>query len=236
MAVNLYGNINGTYQRKNIDLFEMAQTQKKQMAPFRDMEAEKEAPAIKVNISEEGLRALHDSALKGSVDLDKTMEDICFISEHQPIESFSNRLARTMQNQYLQLADKHPGEGISLQEKADVLLGEFKSICDEIAEGYENGSRVRFIEDATSADGYRRLNKEDELSILSSEFEEFVEKRFGKQHQEESVKVAEIVNNLQKIKQELGRGDIRYYEPEYISDGFVENLLKAAGEYMSLSR
>lgn len=62
-----------------------------------------------------------------------------------------------MQNQYLQLADKHPGEGISLQEKAD---------------------------------GYRRLSKEDELSILSSEFEEFVEKRFGEQHQEESVKAA----------------------------------------------
>lgn len=32
--------------------------------------------------------------------------------------------------------------------------------------------------------------KEDELSILSSEFEEFVEKRFGKQYQEESVKAA----------------------------------------------
>lgn len=74
--------------------------------------------------------------------------------------------------------------------KASQTLGEFKSICDEIAEGYENGSRVRFVEDATSADGYRRLSKEDELSILSSEFEEFVEKRFGKQHQEESVKAA----------------------------------------------
>ena len=29
----------------------------------------------------------------------------------------------------------------------------------------------------------------------------------------------------------MGIGDIRYYEPEYIPNDFVEKLLKAASEY-----
>lgn len=232
MAVNLYGNVNGTYQKPNIDLLGMAKKQNNQSVQFCDTEVVKNVPVIKINISEEGLRALHGSKLKGSVDLEKYMEEISFISEHQPIESFTNRLSRVMQNSYLQIVDNNSDEGISIQKKADVLLGEFKSICDEIVSGYEDGSRARFIEDSTSADGYRKLTKDDELSIVLSEFEEFVEKRFGKQHQEESVKVTEIVNGLQKVKQEMGCEDIRYYEPEYIPSDFVEKLLKTASEYM----
>lgn len=189
-------------------------------------------PAIKVNISEEGLRALHGSKMKGSVDIQKQMEEMQYISEHQPVESFTNRLSRVMQNSYVQFFESNSDEKLTIQKKADVLLGEFKSICDEINSGYDGGTRVRFIEDSTSTDGFRKLSKDDELSILLSEFSNFVEGRFGKTHQEESEKVAKIVNDLQKVKQEMGRGDIRYYEPEYIPSDFVEKLLKAASDYI----
>ena len=40
------------------------------------------------------------------------------------------------------------------------------------------------------------------------------------------------MNDLQKVKQEMGRGDIRYYEPEHIPSDFVEKLLKAASDYI----
>ena len=112
-------------------------------------------------------------------------------------------------------------------------MEEFRGICDEITSGYNAGDRVRFIADATTEDGYRRLSKDDELSILLSEFGEFVEGRFGKEHQEQSIKVAKAVNELQKVKQELGYGDIQHYEPEYIPDNFVEDLLKAASQYVN---
>ena len=45
--------------------------------------------------------------------------------------------------------------------------------------------------------------------------------------------VAKAVNELQKVKQELGYGDIQHYEPEYIPDNFVEDLLKAASQYVN---
>lgn len=232
MAVHLYGNVNGTYQKPNIDLFEMAKQQNNQPVRFCDTEAGKNIPAIKVNISEEGLRALHGSKMKGSVDIQKQTEELKYISEHQPVESFTNRLSRAMQDSFVQFTEDSSDEKLTIQKKADILLQEFRGICDEITSGYKEGDRVRFIADTTSEDGYRKLSKEDELSILLSEFSSFVESRFGKEHQEQSVKVANAVNDLQKIKQELGYGDIKYYEPEYIPDGFVENLIKVANQYI----
>lgn len=232
MAVHLYGNVNGTYQKPNIDLFEIAKQQNNQPVRFCDTEAGKNVSAIKVNISEEGLRALHGSKMKGSVDIQKQMEEMQYISEHQPVESFTNRLSRVMKNSYVQFSESNSNEKLTIQKKADILLDEFRGICDEITSGYEEGNRVRFIAEATTQDGYRKLSKEDELSILLSEFSDFVEYRFGKEIQEQSVKVANSINDFQKVKQELGYGDIKYYEPEYIPDGFVENLIKAANQYV----
>ncbi|MBO5165141.1 MAG: hypothetical protein J6B90_00885 [Lachnospiraceae bacterium] len=231
MAVHLYGNENGTYQKPNIDLFEMTGKQNNRPVKFCDTEAGKNVPAIKVNISEEGLRALHGSKIKGSVDIQKQTEELQYISEHQPVESFTNRLSRVMKNSYVQFSESNSDEKLTIQKKADILLDEFREICDEITSGYEEGNRVRFIEDSTTEDGYRKLSKEDELSILLSEFGDFVEGRFGKEHQEQSIKVAKVVNDIQKVKQELGYGDIQYYEPEYIPDNFVEDLLKVANQY-----
>lgn len=233
MAVHLYGNVNGTYQKPNIDLFEMAKKQNNQPVSFCDTGAGRNVPAIKVNISEEGLRALHGSKMNGSVDIQKQMEEMRYISEHQPVESFTNRLSRVMQDSFVQFTEDNSDEKLTIQKKADVLLEEFRGICDEITSGYKEGDRVRFIADATTEDGYRRLSKDDELSILLSEFGEFVEGRFGKEHQEQSIKVAKAVNELQKVKQELGYGDIQHYEPEYIPDNFVEDLLKAASQYVN---
>ena len=232
MAVHLYGNVNGTYQKPNIDLFELAKQQNNQPVRFCDTEAGKNIPAIKVNISEEGLRALHGSKMKGSVDIQKQTEELKYISEHQPVESFTNRLSRVMQNSFVQFIEDNSDEKLTIEKKGEILLEEFRGICDEITSVYDGGNRVRFIEDSTTEDGYRKLSKEDELSILLSEFCNFIEGRFGKEHQEESEKVAKIVNDLQKVKQEMGRGDIRYYEPEYIPSDFVEKLLKAASEYV----
>ena len=232
MAVHLYGNVNGTYQKPNIDLFEMAKQQNNQPVRFCDTEAGKNIPAIKVNISEEGLRALHGSKMKGSVDIQKQTEELKYISEHQPVEGFTNRLSRAMQDGFVQFIEDKSDGNLTIEKKGEILLKEFREICDEITSGYEEGNRVRFIADDTTDDGYRKLSKEDELSILLSEFSDFVEYRFGKEHQQRSIKEANALNDLQKIKQELGYGDIKYYKPEYIPDGFVENLIKVANQYI----
>ena len=58
MSINLYGNVNGTYQPPSIDVFALAKAQNNKPVMFKDTEAGKNMPAVKVNISAEGLRAL----------------------------------------------------------------------------------------------------------------------------------------------------------------------------------
>lgn len=115
MAVHLYGNVNGTYQKPNIDLFEMAKKQNNQPIRFCDTEAGRNVPAIKVNISEEGLRALHGRKMNGSVDIQKQMEEMRYISEHQPVESFTNRLSRVMQDSFVQFTEDNSDEKLTIQ-------------------------------------------------------------------------------------------------------------------------
>ncbi len=189
MSVRMYGNINGSYKRPDINLFEIAKKQGNQFLKFRDADAGKNLPVIKLNISEEGLRALHGSKLKGGIDVQKAEEELRYISEHQPVESFTNRFSRVLNNGYTQVQGTNLSKGMSAQEKADILSKEFINICDEIVSGYDAGERVRFIADSTTEDGYRKISKEDELAILLNEFGEFVEKRLGKEHKDECTKL-----------------------------------------------
>ncbi len=78
----------------------------------------------------------------------------------------------------------------------------------------------------------RRLSKEDELTILQQDFNDYIESRFGKQHQKDSEMVARAMNRIQDIKSERGQSDIGYYESERIPNGFAEGMQKSAKEYM----
>ena len=139
MAVNLFGNIDGrSYNPPSIDLFEMARKQNNQLVCNNELSFSKENMPVKIEISQEGLRALHGSKLNGSINIVDVTNEIKFISEHQPIESFSNRFAKIVSNDYLQLK----GSGTSAtEEKGNLLLDSFRNICDEIVLGYKEGNR-----------------------------------------------------------------------------------------------
>lgn len=231
MAVNLFGNIDGrSYNPPSIDLFEMARKQNNQLVCNNELSFSKENMPVKIEISQEGLRALHGSKLNGSINIVDVTNEIKFISEHQPIESFSNRFAKIVSNDYLQLK----GSGTSAtEEKGNLLLNSFRNICDEIVLGYKEGNRIRYIEDVTSGDGFVKISKSEELSILLEEFSLFIENRFGNRHQEEAKKLAEATNDIWNKKQKLGVGTNEYYEPIQIPAGFVERLLNEARKYIN---
>lgn len=75
----------------------------------------------------------------------------------------------------------------SEQEKTDALVKGFESLYDEIKTGYAEGTRVRFVEDDTSEDGFRRISMNEEVGILKDEFEKFLHGRFGEEQQIESI-------------------------------------------------
>lgn len=230
MGMNIVGNVNGSYKAPKIDLFEIAEQRGVDQQPVKAVSSIfGKDTAIKVNISKEGLQAFHGSKLQGSYDLNSQKEQIEYMSEHQPVVSFTNRLGIALQDSYAGVAyENRP----SVEDQGNTVLNTFKKIADEIASGYADGSRVRFVEDSSGEDGYRRLTMEDELAILQEEFDEFVESRFGKKYQEWNIKQINAINDIQKTKQRLGIGDGKMYEPEKVPERFAENLIKAGRTYI----
>ena len=234
MGINLFGNLsNFSYRPTEVNLFEAAKKQDNHPVRFCDTEAGKNMPAIKLSISEEGLRALHGSKLQGSTDIKAEQEQIKFYSEHQPIDSFQNQLTKGMQECLAHIKAENPNKSITISDKENVLMNCFKSIADEIIAGYNDDTRVRFARDSKSEDGYSKLSKTDELMLLKQEFEDFVESRFGEKHQKEAEEVAKTLNSFQSVKAQMGSSDIRTYTPEKIPKDFVEILQKNAGQYIS---
>lgn len=223
MGIALYGNINGyTYRPPQLNLLDSAKSQNSN--PTTVASAYPDMPAVEVNISEEGLKALHGSKLPGSADPFETAERIAYMSEHQPIESYESKFSQMIPSSY-EMNDR--GEAVYVhhtnEEKIAALSEGFKSLVDEINKGYDEGTRVRFVEDPTSEDGFRKLTREEELDIFQKEFDDFVDSRFGKERAAEDAKIKESLDALQELKKSLGR-ETKEYKLEALSDEEAEGL------------
>lgn len=217
MGIALYGNINGyTYRPPQLNLLDSAKSQNSN--PTTVSSAYPDMPAVEVNISEEGLKALHGSKLPGSADPFETAERIAYMSEHQPIESYESKFSQMIPSSY-EMNER--GEAVYVhhtnEEKIAALSEGFKSLVDEINKGYDEGTRVRYVEDPTSEDGFRKLTREEELDILQQEFDDFVDSRFGKERTAEDAKIKESLDSLQELKKSLGR-ETKEYKLEALSD------------------
>ncbi len=217
MGIALYGNINGyTYRPPQINLLDSAKSQNSNSTTVSN--AYPDMPAVEVNISEEGLKALHGSKLPGSSDPFETAAQIAYMSEHQPIESYESKFSQMIPSSY-EMNER--GESVYVhhtnEEKVAALSEGFKALVDEINKGYDEGTRVRYVEDATSADGFRKLTREEELDILKQEFDDFVDSRFGKERAAEDAKIKESLDALQELKKSLGR-ETKEYKLEALSD------------------
>lgn len=203
MTINLYGNINGkSYHAPTINLFEQAKTQNPQPKMLKDTGYGENMPEVKVSISKDGLRALHGTGLAGSMDLADIQKRKEFMLNHQPVESFSNVFSNAMPSNY---EKGENGEYVyvkrSAEEKAESILNAYKSLYDEIVSGYDEGTRIRFVEEETAEDGYRQISKEEELSILQNEFRDFVERRLSTES-ENLLEAAKSYGNESNVSKE----------------------------------
>ena len=236
MQVNLFGNVNGTrYEPPKVNLLDGANKSGGQPVSIKDTSWGKDMPVLKVNISNEGLRALHgDPSMSGAYErLQKTQKELAFWSEHQPIEGLTTRINRMAQEK---LAEQTISGQPTIEDKAQNYLDAYAYLYDEISKGYDSGDRIRYIEVNESnlelypndKDGFHRLTKEEELGILQDEFNALIERRFGAERQKDSEEVAKALNELQTVKSKMGRTDLKTYEPERIPDRFIERVIKAS--------
>ena len=142
-------------------------------------------------------------------------------------------MSREMNNALEQKREENNGN-LTIEDRENAIMNSFKSIADEIVSGYDNGTRIRFVEDSDSEDGYRKLTKEDELEILQKEFDDLSEAKFGKKHQEEAEAIAKSLDALHKIMEENGKASAhKKYEPIKIPDDFLERLLRRSRMFIA---
>ena len=59
----------------------------------------------------------------------------------------------------------------SVKDKASMLLSAYAKAYDEICQGYENGTRVRYKIDMSAKELYREVTMEEELEALRERYE-----------------------------------------------------------------
>ena len=228
MSIRVYKNINDAYQPRNIDLLSLAREQDHQPTSIKDTEIGKDIQPIKVDISPEGLRALLASKYPNQISTKTWNEQYETRFEYQEITSFRDRLSLDM---YEKVESFHSADEITLSAKREALMESFKSIADEISSGYEDGTRIRYVEDEESEDGYRRLSKEEELAVLQQDFDDFVEERFGENRRMSTREVLDTLKVFGNVMMDISW--LKYYEPEVIPEDFINGMLDESREYIA---
>lgn len=137
----------------------------------------KEDNAVKVSISQEGMKnyrkKLHESDMNGGKVIAKADKDSIIRQAKQATNAllasnYGNAFAKEMET----LKEQRKSDGTySLSSKAEDYVRAYGNLYDEIVQGYQNGTRERYVEDETSETGYRKMTMEEELNGLDKAFQ-----------------------------------------------------------------
>lgn len=138
----------------------------------------KEENAVKLSISQEGMKSyrkkLHESGMNGSgkvivkADKDSIIRQAKQATNALLAKSYGNAFAKETQTLKEQ---RKSGGTYSLSNKAEDSVRAYGNHYDEIVQGYQNGTRERYVEDETAETGYRKMTMEEELNELDKAFQ-----------------------------------------------------------------
>lgn len=112
------------------------------------------------------------SKMSGSSKSESTKENIIRQTKQATdslnVNYYGNELAKEAEK----LKEQRGSYGIySASDKQEDYAKAYKKLYDEIVQGYENGTRDRYVEDKTSETGYRKMMMEEEISGLYKAFQ-----------------------------------------------------------------
>jgi len=177
MSVNIEGNISQINTGNNWFQNRKAGSQQEQ---------EKAAPkpkvdnAVKVSISQEGIenyrKQLCESSINGVNDkvIAKGDKDSMIRQAKQATNALSaNNYGNDLAKETEKLKEQRASSSTySLSNRAEDSVRAYGNLYDEIVQGYQNGTRERYVEDKTSETGYRKMTMEEELKELDKAFQE----------------------------------------------------------------
>lgn len=190
--------------------------------------------AVKLTLSEEGKEAYRNQ-LKKQVE-NTNSEQIQYSKTHSDLIEFDRKWKNTLRPM---LTGWGPRWMMDSYKPSDIF-SEYASFYDEIVQGYQNGTREKYFEDADAEGGYRKATLEDELALLNEDFEKCLI-RYKEQEERNAVLRAAIIKCAKQLEKS-GNGHLEFVgrakklESEPVAplpEDFVEKMHTAAKEFAS---
>lgn len=202
---------------------------------------ESEQISVKVSISEEGMKKYQNKLQENSSDLKEIMEqrDKLLSGEIMPATDYSFDLGNAL------AALKEDGVYLSIEEKAENLFKAYANLYDDIVQGYESGTREKYVQDSAMESGYRKLTMEEEINSLDAAYKKYTEfletqtqlmprivdayKKYMKKLAKIGADRAELANKAKDVYARLKEEEL----PKNISEKMIEASKAFAKQYTS---
>lgn len=164
--------VNGSTQQTGTEWFQSMKTQKPDGKATQAQPPQADR-AVKVTISREGLESLQNGGKA------KTYEGV--VKQKESIMQASKSIGAGYGYRLGEEAGKLKGQresgaAYSLSDRAADYVRAYGNLYDEIVQGYKDGTKERYVEDATSETGFRRMTMEEELADLDKAFQKAADK------------------------------------------------------------
>lgn len=229
--MNVSGNGLSLYDLSRSKIFKNNSAQASQPEIFKP----KDHTAVKLTLSEDGIEA-YRSYLKKQTENDPdekkqfsaTCPDLTAFDEEWKLHSVIKPMLTGSRFNWVHIG------------KPSDILKEYASLYDEIVQGYQDGTREKYIEDADAEDGLRRATLEDELTFLNEDFDNCLI-AYEKQEERNAV-FRPVIIKIARQLEKSGMGHLEFVgkakklESEPVAplpDNFVEKMHTAAKEFAS---
>ncbi len=135
----------------------------------KSVSSPKEDNAVKISISEEGMNSFRKNFHGSSKNANKA--DIIRQAKQATSALTANNYVNELSAEIKKMKNSRlsgSSHGCHHEEKDYVKA--YKKLCDEIVQGYQKGTRERYVEDKTSETGYRKMTMKEELDGLEQAF------------------------------------------------------------------
>lgn len=177
MWVNTEGNVsqtgvvNGYYQNGRA----VAPQEKK-----KDASQPKEDSGVKISISQEGIEScrkqIREKGISGRVIAKGNKESMIRQAKQATSALSANAYGGELAGELEKLKGQRAGSTYSIADRVEDSVGAYGNLYDEIVQGYQNGTRERYVEDENSETGFRKMTMKEELNGLDRAFQKMADR------------------------------------------------------------
>lgn len=170
-------------------------------------EKEKDAPqpkadnAVKVSISQEGIESYRkqtrEKGISGRIVAKGNKESVIRRAKQAASALSANAYGGELAGEMEKLQGQRAGGTYGIADQMEDSVRAYGNLYDEIVQGYQNGTRERYVEDENSETGFRKMTMEEELSELDRAFQKMADRADTREM---------IEGEFKRLKTEGGKG------------------------------